>query len=155
MLKLVAVGIVGALSAFCGAAFALMQDTAVASGDVVVAAAQIENVTTELTAVPIVVGGKVTGYLVMRLSSKIDRAQLASSEETLLPQLSDAAFRAAFDFAAGGVSEIKARHVEEFSAEVIRLVNIRLGKDVVKEVNLEQFNLLSSSQIRGNGVRAN
>jgi hypothetical protein len=155
MLKLVAVGIVGILSAFGGAAFALMQSMVDASGEVAVAEEQIENVSTELTAVPIISQGKVTGYLVMRLSSKVDRAQLPNSEETLTPLLSDAAFRAAFDFAARGVTEIKAKHVEEFSAEVMRLANKRFGKDIVKEVNLEQFNLLSSSQIRGNGVRPN
>lgn len=99
---------------------------------------------------PIVHDGKVTGYLVLKVSSTIDRALIKNVGETLVPYLSDAAFRAAFDFAAGGVTEIKAKHVEDMSTEIARLANKKLGAEAVKSVDLEQFNLVPASQVRGN-----
>lgn len=150
MLKLAIVGLIGALSTAGGAVIALNMQNAPPAETAAHAEASIERVSTELTAVPIVHGGKVTGYLVLKVSSSIDRNLTKNVGETLVPYLSDAAFRAAFDFAAGGVTEIKAKHVEDMSAEIARLANQRLGGDAVKSVNLEQFNLVPASQVRGN-----
>lgn len=114
--------------------------------------ASIERVSTEQTAVPIVHDGKVTGYLILKVSSTIDRSLVKNAGDTLVPYLSDATFRAAFDFASSGVSEIKAKHVVDMSAEIARLANQSLGANAVKIVALEQFNFVPASQIRGNRI---
>lgn len=152
MLKLAIVGLIGALSAAGGAVMALTMQQAPATEADQHSAAVIERVSTELTAVPVVHDGKVTGYLVLKVSSSIDKSLVKNAGDALTPYLSDAAFRAAFDFAAGGVTEIKAKHIEDMSAEIARLANQKLGADAVKSVDLEQFNLVPASKIRGNRV---
>ncbi len=111
----------------------------------------IERVSTELTAVPVIHDSKVTGYLVLKVSSNVDKSLAKDAGDSLTPYLSDAAFRAAFDFAAGGVTEIKAKHIEDMSAEIARLANQKIGAEAVKSVNLEQFNLVPASKIRETG----
>lgn len=152
MLKLAIVGLIGALSAAGGAVLAINMNAAPQESSEPSHEATIENVTTELTAVPVVNDGKVTAYLILKLTSTVDRSLTKEAGENLVPYLSDAAFRAAFDFAAGGVKEIKAKHVEDMSAEIARLANQRLGAMAVKSVSLEQFNLVPESQIRGNRI---
>jgi len=152
MLKLAIVGLIGALSAAGGAVFAINLNSAPQQVEDKSHEASIETVTTELTAVPVVDNGKVTAYLILKLTSTVDRSLVKDAGDNLVPYLSDAAFRAAFDFAAEGVKEIKAKHVEDMSGEIVRLANQRLGAPAVKSVNLEQFNLVPESQIRGNRI---
>lgn len=155
MFKLVTMGAIGAFGAAIGAVMAVVQSHAPQSAaEGVESPASIESVSTELTAVPVVKDGSVTGYLVLRLSSSVDRSKIRNPDEVLAPYLSDAAFRAAFDLAAEGMTEIKAKHVERLSDEIVRIANQRFGADAVQSVRLEQFNIVPSSQVRGNVVRA-
>lgn len=155
MLKLVIIGLLGASSAAGGVIIALSMASAPEEGKPLDEhpAAAIETVATELTAVPVISNGKVTAYLVLRVSSKIDRTKIKTGDAVVTPYISDAVFRATFDFAATGVTEIKAKHVEEISKDISRIANSRLGEGVVTDVNLEQFNLVSSSEIRNNLIR--
>ena len=149
MLKMILVGISGAISAAGGAAFAL-GDMSAALGEVdaTETTEEIESISTELAAVPVIAEGKVKSYLVLRVSSNVDRALVKNSDATLTPNLVDAVFRATFDFASGGVKEIKSKHVEQLANEIARIANLRFGVEAVKSVYLEQFNLVSASEIR-------
>jgi flagellar basal body-associated protein FliL len=154
MIKLVLLGMIGALAASGGASIALMQmdnrETADATEE---NGLQIESIPTELAAVPVINEGKVTGYLVLRVTCGVDRSQLKQADVLLGPYLSDAVFRAAFDFASEGVSEIKSKHIEQLAQTISTYANEKLGGNVVTSVNLEQLNLVSAGEIRDRFVK--
>jgi hypothetical protein len=149
MIKLIIVGFLGAISSAGGASYALLSwgSNSNSSGEEK-AGSLIENISTELTAVPIVAEGKVAGYIVLKITSRVDRSKLKSADVLLSPYLNDAVFRAAFDFASGGITEIKSKHVQQLAEEVSSIANARLGAEAVEEVHLEQFNFVSSGEIR-------
>jgi flagellar basal body-associated protein FliL len=154
MIKMIIVGVVGAISASSGASYALMSlSNGAASVGTEEAEQKIENISNELTAVPIVSQGKVEGYMVLKVTSRVDKSKLKSSDILLNPYLNDAVFRAAFDFASSGVSEVKSKHVQQLAEEVARIANARLGADAVLDVHLEQFNIVSSGEIRNKIVK--
>ena len=82
MFKFAIVGLIGALSTAGGAVLALNMQSAPQGETEQHSEASIERVSTELTAVPIVHDGKVTGYLVLKVSSTIDRALIKNVGET-------------------------------------------------------------------------
>lgn len=110
----------------------------------------VEQVVTELTGVPVIIDGQVKGYLVFRLHSTVDRNKLPSEKFSVAPYLVDAAFRAAYDFAARGVLKVRRQDVEDMTAGVAALVDAKLGPGVVQAVNFEQFNYVRSDEVRGN-----
>ena len=114
----------------------------------------IQQISTEITAVPVVIDGRVLGYLVVRASCTVDISSVKSPEMTLLPYVTDAVFRAAFEFSSSGMREIRVAEMNDFADTVMRLANAKLGDGVVKTVNLEQFNFVPASQIRGNRFTA-
>jgi flagellar basal body-associated protein FliL len=149
MIKLIIVGVVGAMSAAAGASYALMSfGNGADAAAVEEPGSTIENISTELTAVPIVKEGKVAGYMVMKITSRVDKSKLKYVDTLLNPYLNDAVFRAAFDFASGGVTEVTSKHVQQLAESVAGIANARLGGAVVLDVHLEQFNIVSSDEIR-------
>lgn len=149
MFKLLIVGILGA--AATGGGFYLSQMMAAEDAPEDGHPAHVmQQVSTEITAVPVVLDGRVSGYLVVRASSTIDTQHVDIPELLVVPYIADSVFRAAFEFARSGMREIRAAEVESFAKEVAKLANEKLGGDVVKAVNLEQFNFVDEAQIRGN-----
>lgn len=155
MLKLIFVGFVGALSTCVGASLALSGWlSGPGGGDERAKLPKFESVATELTAVPVITQGKVTAYLVLRISSTVDLSKIENPGVVLSPYLSDAAFRAAFEYAASGVQEVKAKDVELLTQQIKKNAEERLGKDSIGTVQLEQFNLVSASEIRDKTIKS-
>jgi hypothetical protein len=155
MLKLLVVGILGAMAAAGGLFFNItLNAPAHTEEDNVETASLVEQVSTELTGVPVIYEGKIGGYIVLRVSSTVDRSVLADMKVDLRPYLSDAALSAAFDFAASGMREVTAANIKEFTQRVKQNASDALGDGAVKSVSLEQFNFVPESQIRGNRFKA-
>lgn len=153
MFKTLLVGIWGVLMAFAGMYLHMhLKQSAAASAEAAAKENQpkIEQATTELTGVPVLVEGRVQGYLVFRLDSTFDRAKLPSAEMNINPYLTDAAFRASYDFASKGSMKVRRQDVEGITSAIQAMVDDKLGKGVVLAVNLEQFNFIRSDEVRGN-----
>jgi hypothetical protein len=112
------------------------------------AALPVEQVETELTGVPMLVEGRVQGYLLMKLKVSLDRNKMQHSELDVKPYLSDAAFRATFDFAGTGVKRIRSRDVSDLADSIKLLAEASLGEGSILAINLEQFNLIRAEEVR-------
>lgn len=113
------------------------------------AAEQLQQITTELTGVPIIMNNVVTGYVVLKLSSVIDAARLPTKDFVVQPFLVDAAFRAVYAFSDQGFSRIRPKELENLANDIVRLANEKLGAEVVRNASLEQFNFVTKGEIRG------
>jgi hypothetical protein len=115
----------------------------------------IEQIETELTGVPVIAGGRVEGYLLYKAEFSLDRNKLAHKALDVRPYLSDAAFRALFDFAYNGVKRIRGQDIVDLAAAIEILAEERLGGDAISAVNLEQFNLIRADEVRNNLFKIN
>ncbi|MCA0432941.1 MAG: hypothetical protein LCH46_06725 [Proteobacteria bacterium] len=154
MMKLLLVGLLGVTAAGGGVYLSQALNAPAGEGESADHEPQLQQISTEITAVPVVIDGRVLGYLVVRASSTIDISKVPSPDMILNPYISDSVFRAAFEFSANGMREIRVAEVKSFADTVMKLANEKFGKDAVKAVNLEQFNFVPASQIRGNRFQA-
>ena len=150
MIKMIATGLVGVMAALAGSKFGynlIFSHEAVSEEEP--HGASIVQVTTELTGVPIIVGNAVAGYVVLRLSSVVDQSKLPSKDVIAVPFLADAAFRATYAFAENGIPHIQPGDIERLTEEVRILANKKIGAEAVMSTNLDQFNYVEKSEIRG------
>ena len=156
MVKLIIAGVWGIIAAFCGAYFlhdmVFPKSTSTADDK---HEPVIEQVSTELTGVPIVSNNEVQGYIVVRVSSLVDTSLLPSKEVGIIPFLTDAAFRASYEFAQHGFVKIRASDMDTVTKNIKDMTNKKLGKDAVVSVNVEQFNFVRRDEIRGNMMKSN
>lgn len=112
--------------------------------------AQINHFRTEMTGVPILQGGKVTGYVVFQMVIEADVTKMADPKMDPQPYFMDAAFRAIFENSDRGFSDIRPRDLDKLSDDVVRIANERMGQGVVRDALIEQLNFIRRDEIRQN-----
>jgi hypothetical protein len=112
--------------------------------------AKLLQVKTEMTGIPVVANGLVSGYLVFQISSTIDSSKLPASEFDVGPYILDAAIRASYQSAEIGTQKINGIFIKKLSEIIIEEANLKLGGPVVTAINVEQFNFVPKDEIRGN-----
>ncbi|NJM28740.1 MAG: hypothetical protein HC855_00125 [Rhizobiales bacterium] len=151
MIKLVMVGLVGIFGALGGSFFGY--DFLLGGGhdapEEHAAGEDLQQISTELTGVPIVANNAVAGYVVLKVSSVIDASKLPSKEFAIQPFLVDAAFKAAYGFSDNGFSRIRPKDLEVLAGDIVRMANEKLGANIVRSASLEQFNFVAKGEIRG------
>lgn len=105
---------------------------------------------TEMTGVPILQGGQVTGYVIFQMAIEADTSKLPDPKMDPLPYFMDAAFRAIFENSDRGYSEVRPKDLDKISGDVVRIANARMGNDVVKDALIEQLNFIRRDEIRQN-----
>jgi hypothetical protein len=146
----VVAGIVGMAAALSGSVFGY--DLLIAGGGSAEerpVGEVLQQISTELTGVPVISDNAVTGYVVLKVSSVIDAAKLPSKDFLVQPFLADAAFRAVYAFSDHGFSRIRPKDIEVLGADIARMANEKLGVPVVRTASLEQFNFVAKGEIRG------
>jgi hypothetical protein len=108
------------------------------------------QIKTEMTGIPVVVDGLVSGYLVFQISSTIDTTKLPSLEFDAGPYVLDAAIRASYQSTEAGVLKVNANYLKQLSESVREEANKKLNAEIVTAVNVEQFNFVPKDEIRGN-----
>jgi hypothetical protein len=150
MLKMMVTGLVGVIAALVGAQFGydilFAKQPVAKSGE---PGEHLVTITTDLTGVPVVFDNAVAGYVVLRISSLVDPAQLPADDASAASFLVDAAFRATYGFSERGFDKMKPQDIKFLTDEIARLANEKLGSTAVHVVNLEQFNFVPKSDIRG------
>ncbi len=151
MLKLLTIGFLGVVASLVGLWLSQHLKQQAAAAD---AAAKVENVPlqlkTEMTGIPVVTDGSVSGYLVFQISSTIDTSKLASQEFNVAPYILDAAIRASYQSTEDGAQKFNANFIKKLSALVQVEANNKLNAEIVTAVNIEQFNFVPKEEIRGN-----
>ena len=108
------------------------------------------QVKTEMTGIPVVTDGLVSGYIVFQITSTIDASKLPAAEFDVGPYILDAAIRASYQSAETGTQKINGIFIKKLTDKIIEEANLKLGGSVVTFVNVEQFNFVPKEEIRGN-----
>lgn len=156
MLKLLSAGIIGACATLTG----LWLNLYLAKQDSLKPAGEDGHVTlvqlkTEMTGIPVVVDGNVSGYLVFQLGSTIDSAKLPSKEFDVAPYLLDSAIRSSYQSTVDGSLNFNAAFLEKLSRLIREDANKKLSAEAVVEVNVQQFNFVPKEDVRGNVLAGN
>lgn len=151
MIKLVIVGIFGLVMMAGGILTELsLRKNLVADDADTTRKAEVEQVATEMQGAPIIVDGKVEGYVVFRINSQIDRSKLSDSKMDVAPFLLDATFSATYRYFDKGIPNIRPDDISQITSLVASYANKKLGADVVRSVEMEQFNYVPRDKVREN-----
>lgn len=110
----------------------------------------VEEITAEMTSVPIIRGDAVAGYVVFQLSFAADRALLDEKKLDPLPFLKDATFRVIFTSVETDFKRLKPADLNRLTDAIAKEANRRLGQPLVREVLLQQLNYVPKEDIRTN-----
>lgn len=149
MLKLVAVGVwvilVTAGATFASGYFGKAPSPSAPQEDL-----GVEQMTSELTSVPVMRGGEVAGYVILQLSFSADRALLAQKKVEPMPYIKDSAFRVIFTSADVDFRHLKPGDLDRLTDTIGREANRRLGMELVRQVLFQQLNYVKKEDIRTN-----
>lgn len=152
MLKLVAAGI-WIILVTAGATFASVYLSAerVDASDPTEDAG-VEELSSDMTSIPVMKDGDVTGYLILQLSFAADKNLLDQRKVDPMPFMRDAAFRVVFANADLDFRRLKKVDLDRLTDEVAKEANARLGFNLVRGVLLQQFNFVRKEDIRTNWI---
>lgn len=112
----------------------------------------VEELTSELTSVPIIRGGDVVGYVILQLSFAANRSALDQKKLDPMPYVKDSAFRVIFTSSDIDFRRLKPGDLDELTDAIAKEANRRLGMDLVREVLFQQLNFVKKEDIRTNWI---
>ena len=112
----------------------------------------VEELTSELTSVPIIRGGDVSGYVIMQFSFAADRALLGDSKLDPMPYIKDAVFRVVFTNSEIDFRRLKTGDLDSLTDNIATEANRRLGTNIVRQVLFQQLNFVKKEDIRTNWI---
>lgn len=113
----------------------------------------LEQLSTEMTSVPMIRGGTVLGYVIIQLNFSIDKAAKDKAHIDPLPYLVDAAFRAVYLNPQADFAKLRASDIDKLTEAIRTEANRRLGDGMVHQVLLAQLNFVKKEDIRTNWVK--
>ncbi len=153
MLKLVLIGIWVAVVtsgvAYFSADFLSQPTKTAASGENKI----LEQLSTEMTSVPMIRDGAVLGYVIIQLNYAIDKDARDKAHIDPMPYLIDAAFRAVYQNSQTDFAKLRASDIDKLTEAIKTEANTRLGGDMVQDVLLAQLNFVRKEDIRTNWVK--
>lgn len=115
-------------------------------------ASETEGIKTDMLSVPVIRGGAVIGYLLIQLSFQVDHDQTTAAGFDPAPFIVDAALRVFLTAHRIDVANIGRKTLDEWTDEIVRQANARLGRDLVKSVLVQQLNYVRREDIRTNWI---
>lgn len=112
-----------------------------------------ESLKTEMTSVPIVRGNEIVGYLIIQLTFQANRKTLETLHLEPQPYLIDTAFRVIFASSDTDFRHLRASDLIRLTTEIRDDANARIGKDLIREVLIQQLNFVRREDIRTNWIR--
>jgi hypothetical protein len=152
MLKLVAIGVwvilVTAGATYGSVYFSSTQkDDAAADPDL-----GFEQLSSEMTSIPVMRNGYITGYLILQLSFSADRRLLEEKKIDPMPFMMDAAFRAIFANPDVDFRRLRSYDIDMLTGMIAQMANERIGSELVRHVLLQQLNFVKKEDIRTNWI---
>lgn len=108
---------------------------------------------TELTAVPILRGGEVTGYVIIQLSFQADNRIVREVPVEPHPYLIDAAIRVILSATDIDFRRLRGSELDRLTAAIAHEANTRIGQQLVRTVLVQQLNFVGRDEIRTNWIR--
>ena len=87
----------------------------------------VEELKSEMTSVPVMRNGDITGYLILQLSFAADRRLLAERKVDPLPFMMDAAFRVIFASTDVDFRRLRSKDLDELTSAIAKEANARIG----------------------------
>ena len=112
----------------------------------------VEELTSELSSIPIIRGGDVVGYVILQLSFAADRVLLDQMKVDPMPYIKDAAFRIVFTSTDVDFRHLKTGDLDRLTDSIGQHANQRLGSNLVRQVLFQQFNFVRKEDIRTNWI---
>lgn len=112
----------------------------------------VEELKSEMTSIPVMRNGDVSGYVILQLSFAADRKLLEEGKFDPLPFMKDAAFRVIFAETDVDFRRLKSGDLEELTAAIVKEANARIGAELVRHVLLQQVNFVEKDDIRTNWI---
>jgi hypothetical protein len=153
MLKLLLIGLTGTVASVGGVWLnQFMAQRADAHENTTLTDNKPLQVKTEMTGIPVVQNGQVSGYIVFQISSTVDTAKLPMHDLNVAPYILDSAIRATYESADQGIRRFDADYIEKLTAHIQLEANKKLEAQAISAVNIEQFNYVPKSEIRGSAL---
>lgn len=153
MLKLVAIGVwvilVTSAATFGSVYFTSSSARDSATGE---PGLGLEELTSEMTSIPVMRSGDVIGYLILQLSFSADRRVLAERKLDPLPFMMDAVFRVVFASTDVDFQRLRKSDLEDLTSAIAAEANARIGSRLVQHVLLQQLNFVRKEDIRTNWI---
>lgn len=111
-----------------------------------------EALLSEMMSIPVIRGGEVQGYLIMRLAFEADKGILAEKKLEPRPYLSDAAFRVIFASSHIDFRRLRPNDLDHLTAEITKVANERLGIGLIRHVLVQELNYVRKEDIRTNWI---
>jgi hypothetical protein len=151
MIRIVIIGLWICAVALGSLYFAVQQNSATAA--VTPQDAQpLDDGKTEVFSVPIIIDGAVQGYVVAQLVYTIDSAVKASVKTPVSFFINDEIFRQFYGHYSE-VKEVQAVKFDDVKQAIIDGVNARFPEPLVKDLLVQQFNYISSKEIRDQNTK--
>jgi len=99
--------------------------------------------------VPKIRDGAVKGYVVVQLSYVVDNAAAAKASVPPDPFIVDEAFRYIYDDPAIDFDHLETFDLNKMTKTLIKSVNARLGGDVITDIGVQEFTILTALQAKG------
>lgn len=115
----------------------------------------LEEMTSELTSVPVIRGGDVIGYLILQLSFAADRGLLDQKKLDPMPFMTDAAFRVIFTSIEMDFQRLRPGDLDKLTDAIVAEANRRIGSPLVQQVLLQQLNFVRKDDIRTKWIGGN
>jgi hypothetical protein len=113
---------------------------------------ELEQVKTKIISVPIVYEGKVRGYVLAQFTFTIEASMLKDLEIKPDIYFVDEAFRIIYSGDIVNFTTLRKPDIPALAKVIKDSVNKRLGKDLVREVFVQELNYIPQEQFRG-GVK--
>jgi hypothetical protein len=114
--------------------------------------AGVEELTSDMTSIPIMREGDISGYLILQLSFAADKVLLEELKLDPMPFMKDAAFRVIITSTDIDFRRLQKNELDHLTASIAKEANTRIGGDLVRSVLLKQFNFVKKDDIRTNWI---
>lgn len=112
----------------------------------------VEEISSDMTSIPVMRAGDVVGYVIVQLSFAADRVLLEQKKIDPAPFLKDAAFRVIFTSPDLDFKKLKPEDLERLSDSIAKEANRRIGSEFVRHVLFQQLSYVRKDEIRTNWI---
>ncbi len=153
MIKLLIVGLWACIVALGSSYFFIQTNNNASHAPTEEEAAAIDFIKADMVSVPIIREGKVQGYLVAQLSFAVSKIESKKLGFEPTPYLVDVAFRTLYDNTAIDFLKLRPQDLTTLARKISQGVNEKLGREIVKDVLMNEINYVPRDEVRTNWVK--
>lgn len=115
----------------------------------------VEELKSDMMSIPVIRNGGIVGYVIIQLTYAADKVLLDERKIEPTPYLNDAAFRAIFTASEVDYQRLRTEDLDRLTSAIGTEANKRFGREVVKQVLIQQLNFVRKEEIRTNWIGRN